>query len=41
MSMSSDLSPGGEDTGDLMEDLQYSSEEASDDEWDEVQGTLY
>jgi hypothetical protein len=41
MSMSSDLSPGGDDTGDLMEDLQSFSEEASDDEWEEVQGTLY
>jgi len=31
-----DFSPGGGETGDLMDDLQYSSEE-EDDEWDEVE----
>merc|ERR1719474_472922 len=32
----SEASPGADDTGDLMDDLQYSSEE-EDDEWDEVE----
>ena len=34
--ISSEMSPN-EDTGDLLDDLQYSSEEEEDDDWDDVE----